>query len=100
MIIECKYSDHIDLEDEFRKLAKKINECTIFGKKPDGVFYFYHRLRPKTEILYSQLMDQYRREGVVIQDYVVLSDVLKEGKSNQSIWNGKKLDKVNYLMKE
>lgn len=98
MIIECKYSDHIDLEDEFRKLAKKINECTIFGKKPDGVFYFYHRLRPKTEILYSQLMDQYRREGVVIHNCVVISDMLKEGKYSKSIWNGKKLKKVDYLM--
>ena len=100
VIIECKYSDRINLEDEFRKLSRKIKACTIFGKKPEGIFYFYHRPAPKTEILYSKLAAEYHREGVVIQDYVVLSDVLKEGKSNQSIWNGKKLDKVNYLMKE
>lgn len=100
VIIECKHSDSIDLNEEFKKLARKIEASTMFKEKPEGVFYFYTRPKPETDILYNELMGKYRREGVVIHNYVVLSDLLKIGKSKPSVWNGKKLDKVNFLMEE
>ena len=96
-IIECKYSDHLDLNIEFKKLAEKIESASL-GEYAEGVFLFYQRLMPENTVLYQKLMKQYREKGIIIHDYIVLSDEINARCSKKSVWTGKNLDKVKDLM--
>lgn len=92
-LIECKVtSNNLDLKKEITKLQKKL---MIFkgDKQRIGQFWFYYEPSSDFYKYFRQLQDLYSKDGVIIDDYVVISKRIREEK----IWRTKKTDKIQHI---
>jgi hypothetical protein len=96
LIVECKVSSKtMDLESEIKKLKRKLIALDT-KKRKIGQFWFYNQPSPAVHEYFKKLQQKYSDNNATIDDYVVISKIIKEDKN----WRTKKTDKIETIFNE
>ena len=89
-IFECKVDpNNLDLTKEFEKIITK-SKTLNHSKKVICQFLFFHQPSEPFVNHFKQCIQKFSQHGVVFEDFLVISEILKTDK----VWRKKKLDKI------